>query len=517
MAHPVRPDSYIEMNNFYTVTVYHKGAEVVGMYRTLLGGKEAFRNGMDLYFERHDGEAVTCDDFRQAMIDANGADFGEFERWYSQGGTPVVKVTEAYDPKEKTYTLRFSQQTKAAPGQATNEPFMIPVRMGLLGESGNTLICQGEFAPAGLTECVLRFDQREQGFVFEDVNERPVPSLFREWSAPVKLEFAQSRNDLALLWSSDTDAFNRWEAGQRLGTEVLLDLVEAHRSGAEMKLDPVFVEAFGGILADPPADKALFAESLRLPTEAALTEAMAEADPHAIHAAREFARRDLAHRFQAQLMQYYQGNDSGEPYFFDAPSAARRRLRGVCLGYLSALDDDMARGRCLQQFRDADNMTDRVAALGILNQLGGRERDEALDEFEAKYRDDALVMDKWFTLQATACLEGTLEKTRGLLEHPAYDAANPNKIRALVGAFGTSNPVCFHALDGSGHEFLADQLLVIDKVNPSVAARVAAPFTRFEKYVEPIRSSMKAQLQRVMDAGDLSKNLYEIVSKSLNA
>ncbi len=518
MAHPVRPDSYIEINNFYTVTVYEKGAEVVRMLHTLLG-EEGFRRGMDCYVERHDGQAVTCDDFVAAMADANGADLDQFKLWYSQAGTPRLEVRSEYEGAARTCTLTVAQHCPATPGQCEKRPMHIPLAVGMIGLAGEDLplTLAGEPGP-GATTRVLELREPRQVFRFTGVEARPVLSLLRNFSAPVTLDCDHSDQELRFLLAHDRDPFSRWEAGQRYATRLLLALVEDARAGRQLALAGGLVDAFGAVLADGRlTDKTYAAQLLTLPGEEYLAEQMAVIDPEAIHAARDFVRRELARALRGELLGVYRSNrDDDGPYRRTAEAAGRRRLRNVALSYLSALPDQSGHQLALNQYRGADNMTDALAGLRVLAHSENPYRHEVLDDFYARWRNDPLVLDKWFAIQATAPLPGTLDSVRALLDHPAFSIRNPNKVRAVIGAFASGNPVRFHAADGGGYVFLADQVLRLDAINPQVAARMAGALSRWRRYDGGRRELMRGQLQRILAAVSLSRDVYEVVGKSLS-
>jgi aminopeptidase N len=518
MAHPVRPDSYIEINNFYTVTVYNKGAEVVRMIQTLLG-RDGFRCGMDLYFQRHDGQAVTCDDFVAAMADANGVDLTQFKRWYHQAGTPELTFSEAYDPAARSYTLTVRQSCPPTPDQPHKESFHIPLALGLLDTEGRDLPLQlvGEDA-SGDTTRVLELREPEHVFRFVDVPARPVPSLLRGFSAPVKLNSTESDDDLRFRLAHDSDDFNRWDAGQTLAIRAILALIEDRRQNRTWTLPESFSAAFGRALASG-ADPALLAQVLTLPSEGYLAEQMEVVDVDGIHAAHTFVRRTLAERLRERFLQVYQTLHAQERdgYRMDSRAMARRALKNVCLDYLMQLDDGEARTLCLNQFHSAGNMTDQLGALAPLANCAGPERANALAAFYDRWRHEALVVDKWLSLQATSRLPGTLAVVRTLMDHEAFNLRNPNKVRALIGALCQANPLHFHTADGTGYTFLADRVLELNAFNPQIAARLMAAFTRWRKY-DPVRQQgMRSQLERILVAPDLSPDVYEIAAKSLGS
>ncbi|MEX6502094.1 aminopeptidase N [Pseudomonas zhanjiangensis] len=519
MAHPVRPDAFIEISNFYTLTVYEKGSEVVRMIHTLVGA-EGFRQGTDLYFARHDGQAVTCDDFIKAMEDANGIDLSQFKRWYSQGGTPRLAVGEAYDAQAKTYSLSFRQSCPATPGQQDKQPFVIPVAMGLLDGQGREMPLRlADEAAAVGTSRVLSITEAEQSFTFVDVAEQPLPSLLRGFSAPVKLSFPYSRDQLMYLMQHDSDGFNRWEAGQQLSVQVLQELIGQHRRGETMVLDQRLVKALGSLLDNATLDQAMVAEMLSLPGEAYLTEISEVADVDAIHAAREFARGQLAEALFEPLWQRYQANrevSRSSAYVAEAAHFARRSLQNIALSYLMLSTRPEVLAACLEQFEVCDNMTERLAALAVLvNSPFEEEKAKALATFADFFKDNPLVMDQWFSVQAACSLPGGLRRVQQLMGHPAFTLKNPNKVRALIGAFSGQNPVNFHATDGSGYRFLADQIITLNALNPQIAARLLAPLTRWGKYDAARQALMKGELERILASGELSSDVFEVVSKSL--
>ncbi len=516
MAHPVRPESYIEINNFYTSTIYNKGAEVIRMYQSLLG-EEGFRRGLDLYFERHDGQAVTTDDFFAAMTDANDVDLNQFKRWYSQAGTPVLDVSGVYDAAAKEFRLHVRQSCPETPGQTDKQPFLIPLKMGLLGQDGAALPLQmaGEKSPQG-TSRTLQVSAAEQTFNFINVLVAPLPSLLRDFSAPVKLHYLYSRQGLAFLLAHDSDSFNRWEAGQRLATEVILEMIADIGNSSEPEVPEDFMSAFRSALTDQAADPALLALALTLPGEMELAEAMSIADPAAIHTARQTLRKVLAVELEVEFTAVMKVLQDKGLYSLEPQAIGRRSLKNLCLNYLTLLDHPEMQKDCFEQFVEADNMTDRMAALTCLVHNCLPKWEEALAAFYHQFQDDPLVVDKWFSLQATSPWQETLDKVRELMEHPAFTMRNPNRVRALVGAFAHGNPVSFHDLSGAGYEFIADRVLELDILNPQVAARMVAPLSRWRRYDDKRQSLMRAQLDRIQGQANLSADVGEIVQKSLN-
>ncbi len=517
MAHPVRPDSYMEISNFYTVTIYEKGAEVVRMIHQLLG-PEDFRKGSDLYFERHDGEAVTCEDFVLAMEEASSRDLQQFRRWYSQAGTPLLSISGHYDASQQSYRLSVSQSCAATPGQDEKAPFHIPLKMALLGKEGALPLSLAESSPSAVDakEVVLDITDFEQEFIFENICENPVPSLLRGFSAPVKMIFEYSREQLSFIMNMDSDGFCRWDAGQQLGVLALQDMVAAHQSGQEMQMDVTLLAAFRSMVESPAQDKAMLALMLRLPSEAYMAEISSPVDVEAIHLARSLARLKIAEALEEGFWRLFQNNQDSDDYQASAEQIARRSLKNTALSYLMLLESERALSACVTQFQTAANMTDVMAAFtALLNSPFGEQKASALESFYQRWKDEALVVNQWFMAQACCLVPGTLEHVKGLMKHPAFDLKNPNKVRALIGAFCGQNAVNFHQTDGAGYVFLADQIISLNKLNPQIAARLLGPLTKWKKYTPTAQSMMRAQLERIMAEGDLSKDVFEVVSKSL--
>ncbi|WP_026186148.1 aminopeptidase N [Thioalkalivibrio thiocyanodenitrificans] len=515
MAHPVRPQSYMEINNFYTMTVYEKGAEVVRMIQTLLG-RDLFRRGLDLYFDRHDGQAVTTDDFLRAMEDAAARDLSRFRRWYDQAGTPVLNVTGAYDAGARRFRLTVRQSCPPTPGQAEKLPLHIPLAVALLDRAGREipLRLEGE-AAAGGGERVLELTAPDHVFVFEEVHEPPVPSLLRDFSAPVTLRYPYTDEELAFLMAGDTDGFNRWEAGQQYAVRVLLRLVEDHQAGRPLVMEPRFVESVGQVLTHTAVDPALVAEALTLPGESYLADHMRVADVDAIHTARQFARRAMGEQLAVRWRETYERHSATDAHSLEADAMGRRRLANLALAYLVAANPVEGRSLAHRQFRDARNMSETMGALRALMDCACDERDAALAAFEARWKDEPLVLDKWFSLQAASSVPGALQRVRGLMAHPGFNMRNPNRVRALIGAFVTANPVHFHAADGSGYDFLAEQVLSLDPLNPQVAARLVKALSRWKRFDKPRQAAMRAALERIVETSGLSRDVYEITSRSL--
>ncbi|WP_245795456.1 aminopeptidase N [Thioalkalivibrio denitrificans] len=515
MAHPVRPQSYMEINNFYTMTVYEKGAEVVRMIRTLLG-REGFRRGLDLYFERHDGQAVTTDDFVSAMEDASARDLTQFRRWYDQAGTPVLDVSGEYDAEGRRCRLTVRQSCPSTPGQKEKLPLHIPLAVALLDSRGREipLRLEGEKAASGGSR-VLELTAPDHVFVFEDVYEAPVPSLLRDFSAPVTLRYPYTDEELAFLMASDTDEFNRWEAGQQYAVRVLLRLVADVQANRPLVMDEGFIAAAGRVLENRDLDPALVAEALGLPGESYLADQMKVVDVDAIHAARQFARQSLGRALGAQWQALYERHGRTDASSLDATVMGSRRLANLALAYLVMGDPATGRALAHRQFLGARNMTETMGALRALMDCACEELESALAAFESRWRDEPLVLDKWFSLQAASSVPGALERVRRLMSHPGFNIRNPNRVRALIGAFVAANPVHFHAADGSGYEFLAEQVLTLDPMNPQVAARLVKALSRWRRFDRTRQAAMRSSLERIVAIEGLSRDVYEIASRSL--
>jgi aminopeptidase N len=513
MAHPIRPDSYIEINNFYTATVYEKGAEVIRMMHRLLGPQK-YRKGMDLYFTRHDGEAVTCADFVAAMEDASGIDLKQFRLWYEQAGTPSLKASGVYDAAAKTYDLTVAQTIPDTPGQTGKKPMHMPLAVGLVGPDGADMDIGLEGAGQGSTH-LLDLRVAHQTFRFSGVAARPVPSLLRGFSAPVKLESDLSRADLTFLMAHDSDPFARFEAGQTLALKVLTQLIQDHQAGRALKLDNDFAAAFHQNLTGGGDDKAFQAEMLTLPAESYLAQQMDVIDVDAIHAARQFLRRNLAHKYRGDMLQIYRANLSNAAYSFNPEEVGRRALKNLVLAYLMADADKDVLDLCLAQFHGANNMTDEISALSTLSGSDFPALGEALTGFYRKWSGEALVIDKWFAVQAMSARGDTLERVESLTKHPDFDLKNPNRARALINSFASLNQLRFHDAGGRGYAFLADMVLRIDAINPVTAARMSAPLSRWRRYDEARQKLMMAELRKIIAHPGLSGDVYEIVSKAL--
>lgn len=516
MAHPVRPASFIEIGNFYTVTIYEKGAEVVGMIKTIVGD-DGFRKGTDLYFDRHDGQAVTTDDFVKSIEDANDVDLSQFKRWYSQAGTPELTVAGHYDEMKQTYTLSVEQTCPMTPDELDKEAFHIPLAVGLLDEQGLPLLLQleGEEKAYDNATRVLTLNEANQTFTFINVESKPVPSILRGFSAPVKLNTKRSNAELEFLMVNDTDSFNRWDAGQTLLINILVGLVRNVQLDQPLSFSKSLVEKLSHILTNTEVDPALIAKMLTLPSENYLAAQMPIADVDAIHIARQFLKNSLAHGLKQAFSDVYQQQNTTADYQFNAIDMAKRSLKNICLSYLVATDDPMQTQRCLKQMKQSDNMTDTISGLVALANKSGPEGEHALRAFYEQWKHDRLVVDKWLTVQAQSNLPDTLIRVKGLMKHPAFKMTNPNNVRSLIGQFCRNNPINFHARDGSGYEFLVEQIIVLNKLNPQVAARMLGAFNSWRHYDEERQMLMKKALMTIAAEKDLSSDVYEIVTKYL--
>ena len=511
MSHPVQPDAYMEINNFYTLTVYEKGAEVVGMIHSLLGD-EKFRQGSDLYFSRHDGQAVTIEEFVGAMEEVSGLDLKQFRRWYKQSGTPVVDVHSSYDAQAKTYSLTFEQSCPATPGQSQKKPFVIPIKFGLVGADGQDLPLNAQ----GDQSMVFSLYESKQTLVFENIQQPPVPSLLRGFSAPIRLNYDYSSSELAHLMANDSDGFNRWDAGQKLSLKVLNQLIEDAVAERELVMDQQLIAVLGDVLSDHSLDPAMVCLMLQLPSEAQLHEQAEIIQVQAIHRAREFVRQSIASALQAQLVSTHQRLIETQAYAPEADQIGRRALRNCALGYLMNVEG-VGSELAWQQFNDASNMTDKAAALSALVNCETAQdyAVQALKIFEQDYADETLAMNLWLQVQATSKLTNGLNRVKALMEHSAFNINNPNKARSLLGAFCSANPINFHNVDGSGYGFLQQQIIALNALNPQVAARLVTPLTRWKKLPEPNRGLMREALHQIANHKGLVKDIQEIVTKSL--
>ncbi len=501
LAHPIRPASYMEINNFYTLTVYRKGAEVIRMVQTLIT-PAVFRKALDLYFHRFDGQAVTTDDFLACMQEVSGHDLTQFKNWYTQAGTPHLTVTDRYDAASQRYTLTIKQSCAPTPECQDKQPFYLPFSVGLVG--------------CGAQEtCVLIVSQPEQTFTFEKVPQKPIPSLLRDFSAPVTVEYAYTDEELAYLLEHDADPFARWNAGQLLATRVIVELSELMLAQKTVTQPTLLINAFAMLLERGGDDLSFLSRLLMLPSETYLHQQPAAVSVHALHEARKFCIKALAGALQDQWRKHYATyQERHMHYVYDANAVGERSFKNVCLYYLVESHVPAEYERAFAQFKTADNMTDRLAALSALNHCDTPLREQALAIFYENYQYDPLVMNKWLMLQATSTLPNTFAAVLELMQHEAFDIGNPNNVYALLGGF-SANCSQFHEVSGRGYAFIADQVLYLNQRNPQVAARLLQPLTQWRRYGEPYGKLMKAELQRISGDKDLSSDIYEIICKSL--
>jgi len=516
LAHNVRPETYQEINNFYTATIYEKGAEVIRMLKVLIGDA-AFARGMDLYFERCDGTAATVEDFVACFAEASGRDLTAFSRWYHQAGTPLLEAGGTYDAEARTFTLELAQSCAPTPGQARKEPFVIPVALGLVGPDGDFPLKAdaAEAREAEIATGVVELSTARRTITFLDVPSRPVPSLLRGFSAPVRLDYAASEPDLITLIARDSDSFNRWQAAQTYASRLLLRSVAGIRAGGQPAHDQGFIDALATVIADT-ADPAYAAQMITLPSEADIARDIGEnVDPDAIHAARDALRRAIGKGLAPALLDAYARHAASGPYSPDAEAAGRRALRNAALDLYCAGDPVGGGAVAARQFETADTMTDEIAALGALAQTPGDAREDALATFYGRHASEALVIDKWFALQAMIPAADTLDRIRLLMDHPAFSLGNPNRVRALIGAFASGNQTRFNAPDGGGYDFVAGIVLDLDAKNPQVAARLLAAFKSWRSLEPNRRARAEAALRRVAGHGGLSADVRDIVDRSL--
>ena len=536
-AHPVRPASYMEISNFYTLTIYEKGAEVVRMIHTLLG-PALFRKGSDLYFQRFDGMAVTTEDFVSVMEEVSGVDLTQFRRWYDQAGTPVLEINETYRPLEKEYEIRIGQHCPDSPGQTDKAPYHIPFALGLLdgegrdipfqAETRNRFKCLPDEAKVAVKATqVLNVTAEKEVFVFKGLERKPQASVLRGFSAPVRIQFPVSREDLMFQMSHDLDGFNRWDAGQRLALDVLQELIAKQVQGLTIDagmVDARLIQAYQKILttaldgsASGSTDRSLLAKMMMLPSEQYLTEVATVAHVDAIHMARETVLDTITLALRSEVKALYAANDSKGEYQFTSGEVGRRQVRNTALAWLMRVNDEEALQWALEQYSNAVCMTDRMGAISALMESEFiPERDAALSAFYDTWKGDAQVVESWFALQCAHAKTGTLSRIRGLMKHPAFDLRNPNKLRAVIGSFVNQSLVNFHEASGEGYAFLADRVIELDKQNPQIAARLVIPLTRWKKYDTDRQILMKHQLDKILDNATLSKDVYEIVSKGKN-
>ena len=511
LSHPIRPEAYIEINNFYTLTVYEKGAEIVRMIRTLLG-HEGFRKGSDLYFQRHDGQAVTCEHFVAAMEEANDKDLTQFRNWYSQAGTPSVTVAQDYDTNTQKLTLTLSQSI-------TNQPkakiLHIPITSALFDGQGKIIKPEVDGVNSSNNEVTLNLIEKQQSFVFNNVLSNPTLSLLRGFSAPVKLIMQRPLTELAFLLAHDNDTFNRWEAGQQLSAAVIFDLVSAIQNQQALSVPNLLIQSFATLLEQEWDDLSYLACLLVLPAENYLAEQMTVVDTSAIHQARNFVKSAIAEQLKTQLTDLYQSNQQNETGELNPKAIASRKIKNICLSYLSQLEHGDSYYLANQQFAQAKTMTDQISALGAIVNSNNPAKENCLARFYQQWQNEALVIDKWFSLQASSSQSDTLNTVQKLLQHPAFDLKNPNRVRALVGAFSQANPVHFHAASGLGYQFLADQVIALNTLNPQVASRMVSALTSWRRFDESRQTLIKQQLERIINTENISKDVFEVANKSL--
>lgn len=506
LAHPVRPDSYMEINNFYTLTIYEKGSELIRMMHTILG-PDKFRAGTDLYFTKYDGQAVTTDDFVSAMQTASGIDLTQFKLWYSQDGTPEITVTENYDSAAKTYTLKLSQSTPSTPSQKEKVPLYIPVKIGLLDQNGTDM---------PIEEPLLILNQAEQSFVFKNINSQPTLSILRDFSAPVRLKHEVPAECLAFLLAHDSDPFNRWYAGQRLYLQTIFELITDIQQNRDLKLSDVILKSFREVLLDNNLNVDLKAELMSLPATQQIIDALYDVNPDQIYVAKKFLVTAIATALKAELIQSYSSYNLSGAYQYNAHDAAYRSCKNVILSYILSTKTTDAINMGVEQYYNSNNMTDTIAALVCIANIDCPERTKLLDDFYNKWSGNVLVVNKWLAIQAQADTDLVLDQIKVLMQHPAFDIKNPNKVQSLIGAYCIGNPIKFHAASGVGYKFLADIVLQLNTINPSVAARLLNPLSSWYKYTHARQVLMCAELLRIKDTPNLSSDVLEIVTKSLH-
>lgn len=511
LAHPIYPDSFIEINNFYTVTVYEKGAEVIRMFHTMLGA-ELFRKAMDHYFDENDGYPVTVEEFIKSMEQASETDFAQFRHWYTQSGTPTLVISDEYDASKQQYTLHVTQNIQPSADQPSKENLHIPLMIGLLDPQGKEILWDTEKKSHSN---ILNLNQKQQDFVFYNIKSKPVPSLLRDFSAPVKVEYGYSEDDLSFLIKYDSDLFSRWDASQKMLERILFKIVDEKQNHLSHKVPEKFLNVLGEVFRDEAIDDAFKDELLALPTEKYLIEQQTPADVESIHFAREWLMQQIANFLHDDFLNYYQQHRNPTVYHVDFNSMAARRLKKLSLSYLVLSHKKEFYQEALTQFHSANNMTDVLAAMQAVNDIDCAEREQMLSEFYFKWSKNPLVLDKWYALQAQSALPHTLDNVKSLAEKNNFDYKNPNRVRSLVDTFAVANPYRFHAIDGRGYEFLADYVLKTDPINPQLASRLAESLINWKKFDSKRQQLMHDQLQRILSFPKLSKNVYEIVSKAL--
>ncbi|MBD1575623.1 aminopeptidase N [Vibrio sp. S11_S32] len=510
MSHPIRPEKVIEMNNFYTLTVYEKGSEVIRMIHTLLG-EEKFQQGIQLYVERHDGTAATCDDFVAAMEEASGVDLSQFRLWYSQSGTPNVTATTQYNPDKQTFTLQLEQHTPATQDQPQKQALHIPMNVELYQADGQIIPLQIQGSPC---DNVLDFKQDQQSFVFENVSEQPIISLLREFSAPIKLTYDHSDQELMFLMVNAQNEFARWDAGQNLIAKYLRTNIAAYQQNQAFELNDNVIDAFRGVILSAELEPAFIAEMLTLPSQNEVAGWYKPVDVDAINAALGFIKQTLAVELIDELTATYHSLKQSE-YTIEHAAIGQRSLRNVCLSYLATTD--IGESLVCQQFESANNMTDTMAAMSAANQAQLTCREALMKTFSDKWSHDGLVMDKWFMLQGTNPAKDALSMIRTTMDHSAFSLKNPNRTRSLVGAFFNNNPVNFHAVDGSGYQFATEVLLFLNESNPQVASRMIDPLLKYRQFDETRQQLIRTELEKLSKLDNLAKDLFEKITKALEA
>ena len=515
-SHPPRPDKFIEINNFYTVTVYEKGAEVVRVLKTLLG-PQMFRKGMDLYFERHDGQAVTQEDFVQAFADVSGRDLSQFMLWYTQAGAPHVEVEDIYNEQDQTYMLRFTQTVPPTPGEETKKPFHIPVTLSLFQSSGKPFeLFKDEKTQSFGDECTLELRKETETFTFRNIKTRPIPSLFRNFSAPIRLKTERPNQELFFLMKHDTDPFNAWDAGQKLMLNELLQIVKNIQSDKAAHVSREWSETFGYFLSKKQSDKAFQAKMISLPSFEIVAQKMSVIDPEAIIKAEHVLKYELAKNHEKVLMGLYKDNVENGHFSIETDAIGKRLLKNVCLSYLSTLETDEVLDKVLNQYHNANNMTDRLSALSLLSHWDTAERGRIFDHFYKTWKEDDLVIDDWFMLQARSRLSGTFEQVIELVQHPAFNLQNPNRLRSLIFSFCKNNPLHFHDKSGHGYAFCADKVMEIDRFNRQMAAGLVRSFNSWKRYDTERQSKIRVQLERIKRNPSISSDVFELVTQILN-
>ena len=515
-SHPPRPDRFIEINNFYTLTVYEKGAEIVRMLKTLLG-PDLFRKGMDLYFKRHDGHAVTQEDFVQAFADVSGRDLqAQFMLWYTQAGAPRISTQHHFDPKTETYTLTLTQKILPTTDQQDKKPLHIPIRMSLFDPTGQALqLYRDAKKPSLGKECVIELRGEQESFTFHKVSKPPVPSLFRMLSAPIRLENELSDTDLIFLMKHDTDPVNAWDAGQKLMVHEILRIVTQVQEGTTLKMNPEWCEAFGFFLAKNLEDKAFQSRGISLPSFEHIAQKMTCIDPDGVHNARLFLKKELAQKYHSLFMDHYRANSENGHFSIEPHAIARRKMKNVCLAYLASLEEATTLEIALRQYHDANNMTDRATALYLLANWNTPERQRILEHFYKTWSHDDLVIDHWFSVQAQSQVPSCFEELTQLIKHPAFDPQNPNRLRSLVGAFCKANPLHFHNKNGKGYQFCGEQVIATDRFNRQMAAALVRAFSHWRRFDEARQFKMCTQLTQIKNQKGLSSDVYELVSQIL--